>query len=90
MNSGEAAAGSSLKQVQIYFDTDTFDDIERDKKIKYEAQLSLTGGTMGLLTGFSIISGIAIVLFVFRWINWAGIRFLKISSRKRLSDTLKN
>ena len=26
----------------------TFDDIEQDKKIKTEAQLSLIGGTMGL------------------------------------------
>ena len=90
MFSGEEASGSSLKLVQIYFDTDTFDDIERDKKIKFDAQLSLIGGTMGLLTGFSIISGIEIVLFVFRWINWAGMKFLKISSRKRQSDNLKN
>ena len=52
--------------VQIYFDTATFDDIERDKKIKMEAQLSLIGGTMGLLTGFSIISGIEIIFFLFR------------------------
>ena len=49
--------------VEIYFDTATFDDIERDKKIKTEAQLSLIGGTMGLLTGFSIISGGEIVYF---------------------------
>ena len=47
--------------VEIYFDTATFDDIERDKKIKTEAQLSLIGGTMGLLTGFSIISGVEII-----------------------------
>ena len=46
---------SSLHLVQIYFDTATFDNIERDKKIKTEAQLSLIGGTMGLLTGFSIL-----------------------------------
>ena len=52
--------------VEIYFDTATFDDIERDKKIKTEAQLSLIGGTMGLLTGFSIISGVEIVLFLLR------------------------
>ena len=52
--------------MQIYFDTATFDDIERDKKIKMEAQLSLIGGTMGLLTGFSIISGIEIIFFLFR------------------------
>ena len=54
--------------VQIYFDTATFDDIERDKKIKLEGQLSLIGGTMGLLTGFSIISGIEIIFFLFRLI----------------------
>ena len=57
---------SSLHLVQIYFDTATFDNIERDKKIKTEAQLSLIGGTMGLLTGFSIISGIEIIFFLFR------------------------
>ena len=59
---------STLKLVQIYFDTASFDDIERDKKIKTEAQLSLIGGTMGLLTGFSIISGIEIIFFLFRLI----------------------
>ena len=52
--------------MEIYFDTATFDDIERDKKIKTEAQLSLIGGTMGLLTGFSIISGVEIIFFLFR------------------------
>ena len=52
--------------VEIYFDTATFDDIERDKKIKTEAQLSLIGGTMGLLTGFSIISGVEIIFFLIR------------------------
>ena len=57
---------SSLHLVHIYFDTATFDDIERDKKIKMEAQLSLIGGTMGLLTGFSIISGVEIIFFLFR------------------------
>ena len=52
--------------MEIYFDTATFDDIERDKKIKTEAQLSLIGGTMGLLTGFSIISGVEIIFFLIR------------------------
>ena len=59
---------STLQLVQIYFETATFDDIERDKKIKTEAQLSLIGGTMGLLTGFSIISGVEIIFFLFRLI----------------------
>ena len=54
---------STLELVRIYFDTATFDEIERDKKIKVEAQLSLIGGTMGLLTGFSIISAVEILYF---------------------------
>ena len=66
---------STLQLVQIYFDTATFDDIERDKKIKTEAQLSLIGGTMGLLTGFSIISGIEIIFFIFRLINFTNFIF---------------
>ena len=52
-----------LKLVQIYLDTATFDVIERDKKITLTAQLGLIGGTMGLLTGFSILSGVEIIYF---------------------------
>ena len=63
---GKELSESTLQLVQIYFDTATFDEVERDKKIKTEAQLSLIGGTMGLLTGFSIISGVEIVFFIFR------------------------
>ena len=63
-------SSSTLQLVQIHFDTATFDDIERDKKIKTEAQLSLIGGTMGLLSGFSIISGVEIIFFLFRLINF--------------------
>ena len=55
--------------MEIYFDTATFDDIERDKKIKTEAQLRLIGGTMGLLTGFSVISGVEIIFFFFKLIS---------------------
>ena len=64
MPSGDAVPESRLEVVQIYFDTASFDEIERDKKIKFEAQLSLIGGTMGLLTGFSIISGVEIIWFL--------------------------
>ena len=61
-----------MQLVQIFFDTATFDDIERDKKIKTEAQLSLIGGTMGLLTGFSLISAVEIIYFVTKtiWTRW--------------------
>ena len=56
--------GSKIDVILIYFDTASFDEIERDQKMKFETQLSLIGGTMGLLTGFSIISGVEIVCFV--------------------------
>ena len=55
-----------LELVQIYFDTATYDKIERDVKVTLEAQLGLIGGTMGLLTGFSILSGVEIIYFAFK------------------------
>ena len=63
---GEELANSTVQLVQIYFDTASYDETERDKKIKFEAQLSLIGGTMGLLTGFSIISGFEIFCFLMK------------------------
>ena len=54
---------SPLQLVQIYFDTATFDEIERDVKMTTEAALGLIGGTMGLLTGFSILSGVEIIYY---------------------------
>ena len=63
---GVELANSTVQLVQIYFDTASYDETERDKKIKFEAQLSLIGGTMGLLTGFSIISGFEIFSFVIK------------------------
>ena len=56
-----------LQLVQIYFDTATYDEIERDVKVTLEAQLGLIGGIMGLLTGFSILSGVEIVYFVVKF-----------------------
>ena len=53
----------SLKYVRIYFDTPTFDRIEKDRAAKFVDMLSAIGGTMGLLTGFSIISGVEILYF---------------------------
>ena len=35
-------------------------------KVTTEAQLGLIGGTMGLLTGFSILSGVEIVYYLLR------------------------
>ena len=70
-----------------YFDTATYDEIERDEKVTLdfllcvcvetkapsnvkvtmEAQLGLIGGTMGLLTGFSILSAVEIIYFLLRF-----------------------
>ena len=82
---------ASLEAVYIYFDTATYDEIERDEKVVFwrhlyldshnvyllvlpiyfkvtmEAQLGLIGGTMGLLTGFSILSGVEIIYYLLRF-----------------------
>ena len=50
--------------IRIYFETPTFDRITKDQAAKFVDVLSTIGGTMGLLTGFSIISGIEIIFFV--------------------------
>ena len=50
--------------MRIYFDTPTFDRITKDTSAKFADMLSAIGGTMGLLTGFSIISGVEILYFV--------------------------
>ena len=52
-----------LKYVRIYFDATTFDRITKDRSAKFVDKLSVIGGTMGLLTGFSIISGVEILYF---------------------------
>ena len=52
-----------LRLVTIYFYATTFDRITKDRAAKFVDKLSAIGGTMGLLTGFSIISGVEIVYF---------------------------
>ena len=74
---GEEQPPSTLKLVQLYFDTATFDEIERDEKVKFTAALGLVGGTMGLLTGFSIISGIEVVFFLVKLIGPFVVNFIK-------------
>ena len=54
---------NNLKYVKIQFNTPTFDVIHKDKSAKTVDKLSAIGGTMGLLTGFSIISGVEIIYF---------------------------
>ena len=50
--------------VNLYFDVPPFyDRITKDRSAKFVDMLSAVGGTMGLLTGFSIISGVEVVYF---------------------------
>ena len=54
---------TKLRYVKIKFDTSTFDRVTKDQAAKFVDILSAIGGTMGLLTGFSIISGVEILYF---------------------------
>ena len=44
-----------------------FNSISILSKVTMEAQLGLVGGTMGLLTGFSILSAVEITYFLVRF-----------------------
>ena len=63
MKSQEFNTETKLRFVRIYFDTTTFVKVTKDRAAKFEDMLSAIGGTMGLLTGFSIISAVEVVYF---------------------------
>ena len=86
-----------LQVIEIYFDTGTYDNIERDVKVTINAQLGLIGGTMGLLTGFSILSAAEIVYYIGRFVMSAKLfktvksteaEKLHTKERKKESDVL--
>ena len=51
------------RYVRIYFDATTFDIVTKDRAAKFVDIISALGGTLGLFTGFSIISAFEIVYF---------------------------
>ena len=59
-----------LKFVRIYLDSPTFDRITKDKAFKIVEMLSAIGGTMGLFTGFSIISGVEIIFYATKLLTY--------------------
>ena len=59
---------NKLRFVRIYFDTPTLERITKDRAAKFVDMLSAIGGTMGLLTGFSIISGVEILYFIAKFL----------------------
>ena len=74
--------------IEIYFDTSTYDVVEQDKKMTLEAQLGLIGGTMGLLTGFSILSGVEILYYAIRF--FVSLRISKADIVTAANDKFKN
>ena len=50
----------------VHFDAPVFEKITKDIAAKFSDQLSAIGGTLGLLTGFSIIREVEIAYFGFR------------------------
>ena len=69
-----------FKYVRIYFGASTFDIITKDRAAKLVDMISAIGGTLGLFTGFSIMSAFELVYY--------GIKIIleaiqaKISKRK--------
>ena len=58
---------TKLHRVEILFNTPTFDKIKMDERANFVVKMSSFGGTMGLLTGFSLISGVEIIYFVVKF-----------------------
>ena len=52
-----------LQFVRIYFDTPTFSRITKDRNVKFSDMLASFGGTLGLFSGFSLISGAELLYF---------------------------
>ena len=65
-SSSDSSITYSPSLVQIYFNTATYVEVEKDRKVTLEAQLGVIGGTMGLLTGFSILSAMEIIYYIVR------------------------
>ena len=59
----EEETKNPIRFVRIFFDTPSIERITKDRAAKFVDMLSAIGGTMGLLTGFSIISGVEIIYF---------------------------
>ena len=72
----------NLRFVRIHFYATTFDIITKDRAAKFVDMLSAIGGTMGLLTGFSIISGVEIVYF--------GVKIILKILKEKLSTNKKH
>ena len=70
-----------LKYLRIYFDASTFDIVTKDRAAKFVDMISAIGGTLGLFTGFSVMSAFEIVYFGIKIIFEA----IKAKNAKKIS-----
>ena len=57
-----------LQLIHIYFDTNTYDEIQRNVRMTIPGMLGLIGGTMGLFTGFSILSAVEVLYYALKFL----------------------
>ena len=70
--------------IGIYIDTPAFDEVTMDQASTFTDKLSTVGGTFGLLTGFSLISGVEIFFFLAKFL----LGFL--TRRKKIQEHLQD
>ena len=75
-----------LKFIKIKFETPLFDIVTKDRAAKFVNMVGEIGGTMGLLTGFSIITAVEIVYFSLKIISG----FLKLMIPNNNIDNKNN
>ena len=59
----------SLQVVLIGVGSATYDQIDYDLAFTMEGALGLVGGTMGLFSGFSVLSGVEIIYYLAKYIG---------------------
>ena len=72
--------------MHIFFDSPTFDKVQKDAKVTLVGALGLIGGTMGLFTGFSILSGIEILYYLAKF--FFSLRLNKAEYQKKAENHL--
>ena len=73
----------NLQVVLVGIGSATYDRIEYDLAFTLEGALGLVGGTMGLFSGFSVLSGVEIVFYLAKYIS-------KSFSYKRKTQSCEN
>ena len=59
----EYSLRQKLRYIKIHFTSNIFDIVTKERAATFVDMISEIGGTMGLLTGFSIITAVEIVYF---------------------------